>query len=677
MEYLDFRDLVTNACNKMIKENKHLFILDVQKDLLWMAYMEAFPEGAVRQEFNCVNCKHFITRYGALVSIDGNYNIHSYWKDVHADGIFTKVVDNMLQVLKNAKIRNAFVTEETTMGCKCNQQILPTKEIITWNHFYATPTSNLIMDKSQTPTFRAGVKSSHDVWVRTLSEIDYNSVQTVLDLIADDNLYRGDTYLRQVNVLKTAFDTIESSHLKDLRLDNYAWKSSCTLPESVTHILNSAIGQLLKDITETNDTEGSVRKFEAMVAPYNYKRPKGIITKTQVENAYKTVVNLGYEDSLERRHAKVEDISVEDVIFVNRETRKRMSGGFDSLMSETVNTSKITKDFEKSAIPTTMEEFLKNIVTNASKLELFFDNKLNNNLVTLTAPVNKEAPSMFKWTNGFAWAYNGNISDAIKQRVKEVGGKVDGYMRISLHWYNYDDLDLHMESPYGHVHYANKAGLLDVDMNPSGGSLSAERSDPKKFSRDSVENIIFSEVPKAGTYKVFVNNFSKVENIDLGFEVEVELNGVVHTYVYDKNVPDRANVPVLNFTSDGHNITFTKEHLGSTKASKEIWGVKTQNFVEVSAICLSPNYWGNNKVGAKHYFFMLKDCKNPDAVRGYFNEYLKDELTKNHKRVFEVLASKALTPYNDNQMSGLGFIATSRNSLMVRVDSGKIYKVNI
>ena len=677
MEYLDFRDLVTNACNKMIKENKHLFILDVQKDLLWMAYMEAFPEGAVRQEFNCVNCKHFITRYGALVSIDGNYNIHSYWKDVHADGIFTKVVDNMLQVLKNAKIRNAFVTEETTMGCKCNQQILPSNEIITWNHFYATPTSNLIMDKSQTPTFRAGVKSSHDVWVRTLSEIDYNSVQTVLDLIADDNLYRGDTYLRQVNVLKTVFDTIESSHLKDLRLDNYAWKSSCTLPESVTHILNSAIGQLLKDITETNDTEGSVRKFEAMVAPYNYKRPKGIITKTQVENAYKTVVNLGYEDSLERRHAKVEDISVEDVIFVNRETRKRMSGGFDSLMSETVNTSKITKDFKKSAIPTTMEEFLKNIVTNASKLELFFDNKLSNNLVTLTAPVNKEAPSMFKWTNGFAWAYNGNISDAIKQRVKEVGGKVDGYMRISLHWYNYDDLDLHMESPYGHVHYANKAGLLDIDMNPSGGSLSAERSDPKKFSRDSVENIIFSEVPKAGTYKIFVNNFSKVENIDLGFEVEVELNGVVHTYVYDKDVPDRANVPVLDFTSDGHNITFTKEHLGSTKASKEIWGVKTQNFVEVSAICLSPNYWGNNKVGAKHYFFMLKDCKNPDAVRGYFNEYLKDELTKNHKRVFEVLASKALTPYNDNQMSGLGFIATSRNSLMVRVDSGKIYKVNI
>lgn len=34
MEYLDFRNLVTNACNKMIKENKYLFILDVEKELL-------------------------------------------------------------------------------------------------------------------------------------------------------------------------------------------------------------------------------------------------------------------------------------------------------------------------------------------------------------------------------------------------------------------------------------------------------------------------------------------------------------------------------------------------------------------------------------------------------------------------------------------------------------------
>lgn len=673
MEYLDFRDLVTEACNKMIRENEHLFILDVEKEFLWMAYLEAFQEG--RQEFNCNNCKHFITRYGAVVSIDENYNIHSYWEDVKADGIFANVVDNILQVIKGSKIRNVFITEEPSMGCKCNQQIKEDTKVITWNHFYASPTNNLIMNKDNAPSFRAGAKSTHDVWKRTLSEINPEAVQAVLDLIIDNNLYRGDSYLFQINSLKKSFDELSELNLDNAKLDNYAWATSCKLPDSITHVANSAIGQLLKDISETNNLEDSVRKFESMVAPYNYHRPKGIITKTQVENAYKTVVDLGYEDSLERRHAKVEDISVEDVIFVNRETRKRMSGGFDALMKET--SSKNSSNLDKSAIPVTIEDFLNNIVTSASKLELLFDSTFINNLVTLTAPVHKESPFMFKWSNGFAWAYNGNISDAIKQRVKEVGGKVDGYMRISLHWFNYDDLDLHMLSPYGHIYYGNRAGLLDVDMNPGGGSSYKERNSPKTCSRNSVENIIFSKVPKKGKYHVYVNNFAKVESVDLGFEVEVELDGVIHTYVYDKAVSHNGNVAVLNFTSDGSKVTFTNEYLSNTKASKEIWGIKTQNFVEVSAICLSPNYWGNNKIGSKHYFFMLKDCKNPDSVRGYFNEYLKDELTKNHKRVFEVLASKSLTPYDDNQMSGVGFIATTHNSIIIKVDSNKIYKVNI
>ena len=105
-----------------------------------------------------------------------------------------------------------------------------------------------------------------------------------------------------------------------------------------------------------------------------------------------------------------------------------------------------------------------------------------------------------------------------------------------------------MGSPYGHIYFGNKAGLLDVDMNTSGGSPSEERANPKKYSRNAVENIIFSGVPKAGTYKVFVNNFAKVENIDLGFEIEVELNGIVHTYAYNKDVHDKEDVPVLDLS---------------------------------------------------------------------------------------------------------------------------------
>ena len=105
------------------------------------------------------------------------------------------------------------------------------------------------------------------------------------------------------------------------------------------------------------------------------------------------------------------------------------------------------------------------------------------------------------------------VTEACNKMIKE-------FLWMALHWYNYDDLDLHMDSPYGHIYYGNKADLLDVDMNACGGSAFEERNNPKKFSCNAVENIIFSGIPKAGTYKVFVNNFAKVENIDLGFEAQ-------------------------------------------------------------------------------------------------------------------------------------------------------------
>ena len=74
---------------------------------------------------------------------------------------------------------------------------------------------------------------------------------------------------------------------------------------------------------------------------------------------------------------------------------------------------------------------------------------------------------------------------------------------------------------------------------------------------------------------------------------------------------------------------------------------------------------------------MVDDCKNPEPVRGFFNEYLNSELTP-HRKVFEVLADKMKTPYQEHQLSGLGFSSTMRNSVIVKVDGtfSRTLKVN-
>jgi len=64
--------------------------------------------------------------------------------------------------------------------------------------------------------------------------------------------------------------------------------------------------------------------------------------------------------------------------------------------------------------------------------------------------------------------------------------------------------------------------------------------------------------------------------------------------------------------------------------------------------------------------FMLDGCVNDGQARGFFNEFLAEELTP-HRKVLEVVGSKMKTDTSDHQLSGIGFSSTQRNSVLCRV----------
>ena len=91
----------------------------------------------------------------------------------------------------------------------------------------------------------------------------------------------------------------------------------------------------------------------------------------------------------------------------------------------------------------------------------------------------------------------------------------------------------------------------------------------------------------------------------------------------------------------------------------------------------SPNYWDDQKIGNKHYFFMVKGCINTNKPNGFFNEYL-DEALMQHKRVFEALGSQMHVDDDSEQLSGFGFSSTKRDSVTCKVKGAteRILKIN-
>ena len=115
------------------------------------------------------------------------------------------------------------------------------------------------------------------------------------------------------------------------------------------------------------------------------------------------------------------------------------------------------------------------------------------------------------------------------------------------------------------------------------------------------------------------------------------------------------------------NGVFTIKHsLPESYASKDVFGLQTNEFHKVNLVCLSPNHWGDNNVGNKHYFFMLDGCKSPVSIRSFHNENLIPELAQ-HRKVLEVLGATSMIESSDKQLSGLGFNATVRDELIVKL----------
>lgn len=691
---IEFQKLIQQRFDQMCATGK-LFSVALTGREVWDLYMQGFgndpkfrdPESSVH---NCNLCNNFIRRYGNIVAIDENYKIVSMF-DVVCDEeyqasaalinnaiISSKVTEVFFETFSSLNSLNYEACKKTNsvfrLGLNKNVKrytaeeaekygVVKKDEIRTFDHLHLSlPKEFVDMGTKSIEAIQGEYRDAKNVFQRAMETISLDTLNLVKDLINQGSLLDGTTHLfkiEQIIPLKQEYDALAA---KDR--DAWCWVKSYKLP--IAKFRNELIGTLCSDLSEGKDLNEACQKWNKLVDPINYMKTTAPITAKQIAEAKTFVEENGYTESFDRRFANIDDIKVSEILHSNVGDGKiKEVSIFDGVKS--TSTRHKRAEFDKVEV-VSIEKFMKDILPTCTSVEAFLTNSQEGNMVSLTTAKIEDSKPIFKWNNNYSWTFNGNLAgkSQIAEAVKNAGGSINGVLRFSITW-NEDgrdsvDFDLHALQPFGgEIYYSSYKG--SNNKSQSSGFLDVDMIRPTKLG---VENIVWNDLSKMrnGNYVMRVKNYDSGRN--KGFKAEIEFNGEVYNYHHNGEAMGYTEVACVTLKNGNFTIQHSLPETGGF-STKEIYGIESNQFHKVNLVCLSPNHWGENNVGNKHYFFMLDGCKSPVSIRSFHNENLLPELAA-HRKVLEVLSMQCMIESTNKQLSGLGFNSTVEDEVILRLN---------
>lgn len=705
--------------NKMCATGK-LFRADVSGQVVWDTYLSNFSDeedpvfrDPQASSHNCNNCKNFVRRYGNIVALDENLNLMTIF-DVEAVDEYANTIANLSEMIRSHKIENVFFEtfmelnslpyevcsksmNKFKLGTEKNHKrytkaeaemygVVKADEIRTFHHLVLTlPAQYVDQTGSSIESIMAQYRSDKEVFKRAMDEIPSDTLELVKDLINQGSLLNGDAHIKKVETmleLKKLYDTIPVA----IR-DNWCWFKSVRF--SLAKFRNELIGVLCTELAEGKEINEACKSWNKRVDPANYMKAVAPITETQKKNAQQFVEDNGYAASFDRRLATLDDIKVTEIKHINNETKATKAVSmFDNV--KPIKSQHKRNEFDKVE-EVSIDKFMKDILPGCTSIELYLENRLENNLVTMTTTKDLECKNPFKWNNPYSWTYKGNLAgkSELTQMVEARGGSISGAFRFSHSWNelerNESLMDLHVFMPGCRLPlFTGKAGGPSVigrrvgwnqrTDGQSGGRQDVDNIHEAKQGEIPVENITFPTVDRMpeGVYTCMIHNYNFRKTGGKG-RAEVAIGNDVYQYIYPATKMGEF-VTIAEVTlKDG---MFTIEHKlpVASEITKEMYGLESNNFHKVNLMCLSPNYWDGNEVGNKHYLFMLDGCKIDSPIRSFHNENLNTELLE-HRKVLDILgAFNMVSEPADKQLSGIGFNATVKDEVILKL-SGNFKRV--
>lgn len=265
--FMKFKMELQKHFDEMQKKADYLFEVNLDKGELWETYLNSFPAGTnnlyrERTEHDCSCCRHFIKSIGNAVMIKDN-QMHTIWELNLGDTTYQPVCDALDAFVKSHSVTDIYISKFDKIGTDFNFEEIDGKSH-QWDHFFLKlPNKYVNTTIRSNEEVRGQYRDTRNVFKRSLDEITMDALDTILELINSNTLYKGEEWksvLTEFRKYKKEYELLESDEEEEL----YAWEKSVKAGMAIGRIRNHSIGTLLVNVSEDMDLDLAVKNMSRL-----------------------------------------------------------------------------------------------------------------------------------------------------------------------------------------------------------------------------------------------------------------------------------------------------------------------------------------------------------------------------------------------------------------------------
>lgn len=418
--YSEFERLITNRVASL---RGPLFTTNAEE--LFDAYLAGIPEEN-RQHYTCNCCRRFIERFGGLVTIGADgLTTTALWQMTSTPEFFLEAVNRLQQIVCRAKVTGVFINGDKTWGNPRTGE---------WTHLSGEPHEIHKSPLKNASQVAAEKLQDYITLKRGLEEFSLEAVVQAVRVLEADAVDRSEKTLGTAQWLLALHRSI--ADVRGTLRDNLVWLAVAKAPPGWCHIRSTMIGTLLENVIAGLPFDTIKARWDAKMHPLKYQRPT-TVKEGNIEQANKIVAKLQSEGSLQRRFARLEEVTALWKPRAEAPQEKPKSGGpFDHLRER----SSTVKPVELPAAKISWEKFRDTVLPMASEIEVHLPAGRAGFFGMVTA-ANADAPPILQWDglegftrNPMSWYFYHGGSMPADWALLPGWQKVDAICLKPCHW---------------------------------------------------------------------------------------------------------------------------------------------------------------------------------------------------------------------------------------------------